>query len=322
MREEWLRCPHAFFRRHIQGLVKLPLVGPGEDLDGASTKSVHLHFGGALARGLEIVRRSWTADALPEIDCLQRGVDALILFWGDAVFTPTTRNEEAKTLANAILTLERYFVEWPLDDPMQRVGVRDGEPLVEFSGAAPIPGVYHPTSGDPLIYAGRFDAMIDRGKLWGLDDKTTGSNVNTDGWRAQWRLAGQFTGYTWLANQYGYGIDAFLIHGVQVLKTQTNFAEVIAPRPPWMVEVWLRQLQADVETMIEQYLSLLDTLNTSRIQKSGYSHSFPQALGHACVSFNHACTFLDDLCAQPNPDDWLGRFRVERWDPLRRAVDD
>jgi hypothetical protein len=316
MREDWLRCPHYFFRRHIQGLRATQLI------DGTETLpvSIHLHFGGCLARGLEVTRRAWVSDGLGEEQSLKAGAEALLIAWGAADMpAPTTRNEEAKSLDNCLLAHDAYFREWPLDDPMQQLGVAEGEPLVEFCGAIPIPGCFHPVSGDPLLYAGRFDGILNRGALWGLDDKTTGSSVASPGWRSQWKLNGQFTGYTWIAQEWGYSLAGFLIHGIQILKTDIRFAEVIAPRPRWMVETWLKQLQRDVRAMADSY-SILRM--QAEDEERANAHAFTQALGHACVHFNAPCSYLEDLCGQPNPDDWLDKFTVERWNPLRRAVDE
>jgi hypothetical protein len=317
MREEWWKCRHSFFRRHIQGLQHIPLGAPGEQPPDVN---IHLHFGGALARGLEITRKSWTQDGKSNDQAMQDGAEALITAWGEAILPPpTTRNEENKTLQSCLLAHQAYFREWPLDDPMQKVATAEGQAIVEFSGALPIPGCYHPVTKEQLLYSGRFDGMLDRGKLWGLDDKTTGSQVSSSAWRAQWQLNGQFTGYCWLAQGYGFRVSDFLVHGIQILKTDIRLAEVLCPRPAWMVEQWLGQLQADVKQMIVAYEVFILGLEVDGFIPS---HPFAQALGHACVSFNQPCQYLTDLCGQPNPDDWLDRFRVERWNPLRRKVDE
>lgn len=317
MREDWLRCPHNFFRRHVQGLRLVQLGAPGELAE--VPKSIHLHFGGALARGLEVTRRAWVADGVSEQQALQAGAEALMRAWGDDIMPePVTQSERNKTLQSCLLAHAGYFREWPLDDPMQQVAVREGEPLVESNGALPIPGCYHPVTGEPLLYAGRFDAILNRGKHWGLDDKTTGSSVDSEGWRKQWQLNGQFTGYTWLAREWGYGLDGFLVHGIQILKASLKFAEIVAPRPKWQVEQWLRQLQTDVQTMCLSYSQFINSTWDETLD----AHPYSQVLGHACVAFNKPCAYLDDLCGQPNPDDWLHRFTVQRWDPLHRSVEE
>lgn len=315
MREDWLRCPHFFFRKHIQGLRAAQLTGEGTV---EIPPSIHLHFGGCLARGLEVARRAYVEDGIDEHAAVLEGASALLTAWGDDSLlpAPTTRNEENKTLANALLALDRYFVEWPLDDPAQAIGSRGGKALVEFSGAVPIPGLFHPTTGEPLLYAGRFDAIVDRaGALWGLDDKTTGSNVESEGWRDQWRINGQFTGYTWIAREWGLDLTGFLVHGVQVLKGSTKFAEVITPRAKWQVEQWLAQMKADVAAMLKSWNDL--------VFAGDNPHAYSRLLGSGCVYFNKPCGFLDAICSQPNPEDWIeGNFLIERWNPLRRSVDE
>lgn len=311
MREDWLNCPHSFFRRHVQGLRLVKLGEPGTE--PTEPRSINLHFGGALAQGLEGTRLTWHLTG-NEDEALAQGAADLMRAWGDEPLpAPTTRTEEAKTLDACLLAHAGYFREWPLDDPMQTVAVVDGRPLVEFSGACPIPGCFHPTTGEPILYAGRFDAVLSRfGVLWGLDDKTTGSAVESDNWRSQWRLRGQFTGYCWLADAWGYHIRNFLVHGVQVLKTRCNYSEAVLDRPDWKINVWVKQLQDDVRNMVLQYENFLKYAHDI-----SYSHPFPQALGHACHSFNTPCSYLSNLCDQPRPDDFLDNYIVRRWDPLR-----
>lgn len=310
MRDDWWACPHLFFRRHIQGLRVAETHEPGSE--PTPHKSIHLHFGGALAAGLEETRKVYHETG-SENEALHMGGVAILRAWGDSpIPTPRTRTEEAKTLEGCVLAHHGYFREWPLDDPMQQPHVVEGRPLVEFSGALPIPDCLHPTTGQPVLYVGRFDSILNRfGNLWGLDDKSTGSNVESDSWRSQWSIRSQFTGYCWLAQGWGYPVNSFLIHGIQVLKTKCNYAEAMTERPRWMVDRWLAQLKADVGKMIKQYSLFLAA------QGDLQPHPFPQALGNACHHFNTPCAFLRDICLQPCPEDWLDQFVVERWDPLR-----
>jgi len=316
MYEQWKTCPHKFFRQTVQGL---QVADQGEPGTAPFVKpSIHLHFGSCMARGLEVTRREYCEGA-GYSEALSLGAEAIIKAWDSAgeLPSPRTRTEEAKTLDNCILAHSGYFREWDLDDPMQQTMIVDGKPLVELSGARPIPSSKHPVTGEPILYAGRFDAIVDRlGQPIGLDDKTTGGSVDSESWQQQWNLRGQFTGYIWLAEAWGYRIEQFLVHGIQVLKTKINYAEALQVRSWWAVERWLHQLQADVREMCAQYYYFLNFQQPEDHQQ--FAHPFGQRFGEACHHFNQPCAFAT-LCQEPNPEDFLDRYVVSRWDPLARG---
>lgn len=318
MYELWKTCPHKFFRATVQGLK--PAQRDPETGTLVTARNTHLHFGGALARGLEVTRKSYLrGDGQGE--SIENGAEALLDFWGtEPLPAPLNRNEANKTLDTALLAHNEYFRHFALDDPLYSI---PSEKHVEVSGAAPLPGCRHPTTHEPLLYAGRFDCINSRfGALWGHDDKTTGSNVESPSWQSQWTLTGQFTGYTWLAEQFGFRLSGFLIHGIQILTASLKFAECATPRTPFHVSTWLAQLQFDVQLMLRQYDAFL---NSAALDGSWPEppHPFAQRLGSACHHYNRPCGFLDDVCNQPNPEDWINRaFIIERWNPLERGVDD
>ena len=323
MYEEWKTCPHKFFRGTVQGLRLSEMGEPGTT--PTQHKSIHLHFGACIAKGLEVTRKEYFEGAGHNEAVACGGAGKVMAAWDaeGAIPAPRTRTEEAKTLDNCLLAHAGYFREWDLDDPMQQIMVVDGKPLVELSGARPIPGSKHPLTGEPILYAGRFDCtVLDRlGQPIGLDDKTTGGSVETDSWQQQWTLRGQFTGYTWLANGWGYPMEQFLIHGIQVLKTKMHYAECLEVRPWWQVERWLAQLQADLRTMTDQYAIFVGNApqpyNPTALEGP---HPFGQRFGDACHHFNTQCQYAR-LCQEPNPDDFLDHYVVSRWDPLRVSVD-
>jgi hypothetical protein len=304
MRSDWLKCGHSFFRRHVLGLAR-----PGV--------SVHLHFGACIARGLEVARRTYF-ETRDTSDALHNGCEAVIHAWGDFEAPDNlTRTAAAKTLSAALATLQAYFREWPLDEDPIQIHVHAGHPCIEYSGALPIPGSRHPDTGEPILYAGRFDLIGDyQHSVWGLDDKTTGSDPNSDFWRNQWKLRSQFTGYVWLAREYGVTLKGFIVRGMGVMKTDIKLGWALAPRPEWMIDAWLAQLQDDTEKMCQQYNNLNDNLSILPSTRYLHGHPFPQAFDTACADFG-GCTFLD-LCSSADPDAWLDTFEVRRWDPLTR----
>jgi hypothetical protein len=302
MRSDWRACPHRFFRRHVQGLV-----APGE-------VSVHLHFGGCLAKGLETARREFFVGGSPD-RALFNGCEAIIAAWGDFQGKPAPNvNEKKKSLEACILSLAEYFKTWPLESDDVTIHVHRGEPCIEFSFAVPIPGSRHPVTGDPILYAGRFDLIGDYLKaVWGLDDKTATSMSSAE----KWRLRGQFTGYCWGSREYGVSLAGFLVREVQILTHEIRCQQVQSIRPDWMIDAWQRQLQQDVNDMCVQW----DHLSSGRwTEAAGFAHPFPQAFDNACHDFNHPCAFVD-LCSSEHPDRWLDNFDVRRWDPLTRTED-
>lgn len=300
MLSSWKKCPHAFFRQHVQGLAR-------------ARPNVHLHFGGAVARGLEVARRAFVTHGDPK-DALTDGCEAVIQAWGTDFdeFIPATRTEKNKTLSNALLAVQEYFREWPLDDDEVTIHTHNGEPCVEFSFALPIPGSRHPYTGEPLLYAGRFDFIGDyQRSIYGVDDKTASVDPRNDMWRNQWKLRGQFSGYCWGAREYGMSMKGFLIRGMGVLTDSVRCGQVIVARPPWMVDAWLAQMQMDVATMCDQYKYM-----TQRHPDITRPSAFPQAFADACADFG-GCSFLD-LCASEDPSVWYGEYVERRWNPLTR----
>jgi hypothetical protein len=164
-----------------------------------------------------------------------------------------------------------------------------------------------------------------RDTLLGLDDKTTGALG--EHWRNQWQLRSQFTGYCWGAREYGVTLDGFRVRGIGILKGQTKFDYVDTPRPQWMVDRWLAQLQHDVTLMCAQYAELASGEARASLDNSAASldsgpsmsrpHPFGQNFDHACSDFS-GCEFLD-LCGSATPESWLSEYTVDRWAPLERA---
>ena len=291
MRSSFLLCPHHFFRRHCQGLVV-----PREAI------SVHLHFGGCLARGLEATRRSYHSTGSPE-EAVLRGTEALIQHWGDYIppIDPT-RSEATKTLDACVLALHDYFVEWPLaTDPVQ-IAVIEQEPCIEFSGAIPIADLRHPVTNEPLLYSGKFDLLgVFENAHWGLDDKTTGYAVSN--WADQWKLRGQFTGYSYIAREWGVPLAGFLVRGIQPLARSTRLIPtVLISMPPWKLDQWMAQLIHDVQRMLSYW-------------ETG---KWPQILDAGCYRYNRTCEFMP-LCSSPHPERWEGEYNVEHWDPIPRG---
>jgi PD-(D/E)XK nuclease superfamily len=266
-------------------------------------QSVHLHAGGAWAKGLETAREAFYGDGLPESNSIGLGLEALITEYGS--FDP---GNSSKSLDRLIEAFAYYFSAFPLPtDPVQPYRRKDGKPMVEFSFALPldINRVRHPVTGEPIIYSGRADMIATyAGAVSVYDDKTT-SQLG-DSWAKQWNRRSQFTGYAWAAREYGIPVSQVVVRGIAILKTMVKHAEAITLRTPHHVAEWHEQACRDILRAIEAW-------------KSGY---WDVNLAEACSAYG-GCLFMQP-CMSSNPEPWLtgGNYSVRVWNPLTRKEEE
>lgn len=287
MRSDWASCECKFMYAHLKHLRK-------------STSNIHLHFGGCLARALEVTRKEFFQNGRSEKDALSKGLYELIKVWGLDWDDPPS---DKKTLASCCDALVSYFERYPLSqDPIQPLMIQ-GKPAVEMSFAVPIPGCFHPVDNEPLIYAGRFDMVgMFNNAVFAIDEKTSGALGSY--WRNNWRLRAQLSGYCWGLRSYGIAAQGAIIRGIGIMARDITFEQVIETRTQWDIDRWLEQLQRDVQQAIKAW-------------KNG---EYNQSLGDACTSFG-GCTYIE-LCESQHPERWESNFIVSKWDPLHRSVDD
>lgn len=270
--------------------------------------SIHLHAGGAFAKGLEMARRAFYEENLSSFQAIAIGREALIEEYG-TFDTDFGYLDHAKSCAGMLRAFEDYFFQYSLDhDTLVPITTPDGSRGIEFSFAAPI-DILHPVTGNPILYAGRFDMLaVEDGVQWGVDEKTTGSLGES--WNKQWDLASQFTGYTWGAHRYGFPIVGFRIRGIGLLKTKITHAQPIIYRPQWMVDRWYKQLLRDVQMMVALWEN-----------DPGDGSEFDFDLDAACSSYG-ACPYKK-LCMSPQPEDWVKvGFKTSDWSPLQHKPEE
>lgn len=293
MREAFFACPTKWWRSFAQNLAPIQ-------------PSVHLHAGAAFASGLEVTRKTYYANgrASPE-EALYAGTKALVAAYGNFI-PPETGSGAVKTCSRMVEALEAYFDRFPLTTETLVPDLTINGPTVEFTFSIPLPGYTNPDTGDPILYAGRFDMLAKRGgSYYIVDEKTTTSLGVT--WASQWDLASQLSGYCWAARQYGFPVVGAVIRGVGLLKTETKFIEVPVFRPEFQIDRWYEQLQRDISRMIAQYIEFKQD-----------SVPFDMALGHSCSNYG-GCPFRI-LCQSNEPDNWIdGRYTVRTWDPLHKG---
>lgn len=262
--------------------------------------NIHLVAGGAFAKGLEVARRAFYQYKKSTIEAERLGRLALIEDYGDEEMDPARSGD--KSLEGMLRGFEAYMLEYPLgQDTIVPYIAPNGEAAVEFSFAVPIPGTKHPETGNPLLYAGRFDMLgVFNNQLYVVDEKTTSSLG--DKWARQWDLDSQFTGYCWAARQYGYHVNGAIIRGVGLLKTKTTHAEAIISRAPWTVDRWLEQLQWDIQDMIAMWKA----------------NRYKLALDKSMCDAYSGCPYKV-LCESPEPERWRKtHFKVSVWNPLSK----
>ena len=286
-RKDLVSCAYKFWIKRVR---KLKYRGT----------SPHLHFGGCYAKGLEITRKAYYGEKLPEDTAICLGGEAIINQWGD-YSPPEVGSARLKTMSACLEVHSDYFREYPFDEDFLRPVIgEDGKPAVEFSFAVPIPDLVHPEGG-PILYAGKFDMLAEHVEQDGffIDDEKTAGQLG-DAWAKNWVLASQMTGYKWGAEQFGFPISGICIRGVSVQVKGIKHVQIIEQRDNWMVDRWLKQLQRDVQRAV-------------RMWEDDY---WDLALDDACSSYG-GCDLLG-VCTSKNPERWLAAdFEDDDWSPLK-----
>lgn len=263
--------------------------------------SVHLHAGGAFARGIEVARRSFYEQGKSPDASITDGCLALTEFYGNFDCPADSPKSSLRMMGALEYTLT---VAFPLaDDPAQPLTFPGGSRGIEFNFVEPLESA-HPESVDPLLYCGRFDQIVHfSGQAFGEDDKTT-SQLGAS-WSRQWDLRSQFTAYCWGAKQAKIHLEGFLVRGTSILKTKYDHAQAITYRPQWMVDQWYEQL-------ISRDLPLM--------KRMWEQDDWSMNLDHACTEYG-GCVFRQVCLSRPSERiQWLeSGFERRRWDPVTRT---
>jgi len=217
-------------------------------------------------------------------------------YWGE--FEPPAHKQQ-KSLERVLGALASYFDQWPIGTDYIRPHQWHGGDGIELTFALPME-IAHPETGEPLLYAGRFDMLAEyQGQLWVEDDKTTSQLGPT--WGDKWNLRGQFTGYCKAAHSFDLPVAGAIIRGTSFLKNSFGHAEAITARPKWMIDQWWEQLHRDTERMILCW------------QEGFYDQNFSDS----CDAFA-GCQFAR-LCLTQEPEEWIaGHYATRIWDPLAK----
>ena len=258
-------------------------------------ESTHLIAGGAFALGLEVTRKAFYEQSLPFSEAFELGVIAIVTEYGEH---DPHKKLAAKGVWNIVAAFEYYFRIWPIDKVLVPFKLATGKYAIEFSFAIPT-NVMHPVTGDPILYAGKFDmvAQHEAGLLYVVDEKT--STQLGDYWLTRWRMSNQMTGYIWAARKHGIDVKGAWIRGIGILSRNLTSANVPTLRPLWRIAQWERNMELTLNKMILSW-------------KHG---QYQQNLDQACSAYG-GCSYLA-LCEVPNPEEWIGvNFYANTWSPL------
>lgn len=287
----WRSCKRKAYFGNFRSLIPAPGV------------SIDLVAGAAFAKGLEVARRHYYHLGDPPGLAEERGLMALIQAYGDVDPGPAKEQKSWYRMAGAYAF---YLDNFPLGkDPIQPLHGYEG---IEFSFAVPL-SLLHPDTGDPLLFAGRFDLLgTYQGATWGLDDKTCSQLGPT--WADQWSLRGQFIGYTWAARQYGFKLNGMIVRGLACYKNDYAVGQAIEYFPDWIIQEWETQLYLDISEMISAYQVICnEELRTE---------TFPKNFGESCTTYG-GCPYRQ-LCRRENFELWIPNNYTEReWNPLDKG---
>lgn len=298
IREAFRVCPQKFYWAHVRNLVP-------------AYPSIHLHAGASFAKGLEVARRTFYENKTSAFEAERAGVSALIEAYG-TFDADNDMLDSNKSLSNLLRGYEDYFMEYKLgEDSIQPFMTPEGKAALEFSFTIPT-NIPHPDTGDPILYAGKFDMLgqsSDGGSLWVVDEKTT-SQLGAQ-WANQWDLNSQFTGYCMAAREFGYPVVGAMIRGVGLLKTKITHQQVPVYRSQWQIDRWWTQLHRDIRMM----LALWQADNSAQGDAEGSGAEYDFALGSACTSYGN-CPYKK-LCMSPTPEQWLAvDYKPSDYNPL------
>lgn len=285
-------CPQKFFKEYFLHLK-------------AKELSVHLKAGGAFATGVEVARREFFENGLDASTAIGKGLLALLKSYGDFV-PPSDSAKSPERMAGAF---EFYFANYPLEKGLNEpIVLPGGKRAIEFSFAHPLP-VTNPETGDPILYCGRMDAILEFADQPFITDEKTTSQLGAT-WSRQWDLRSQFTGYAWGCRESGIKVAGAIIRGVSILKTKYETQQAITYRPEWQIDRWYEQTVLLIADIKARWSELRGEAKTYQ--------AFPYSLDHACTDFG-GCAFRQ-VCSTQDEGSWLETyFERRQWNPLTRV---
>ncbi len=105
----------------------------------------------------------------------------------------------------------------------------------------------------PILYGGRSDMIANYNDQWLciLDEKTTGAFYGD--WASIWGMRGQFLGYCFAGQTYGYATTRAVIRGIAILKTKYNHLQVIEEYSQWQIDRWWETANKKIAKMVQAW---------------------------------------------------------------------
>jgi hypothetical protein len=185
--------------------------------------------------------------------------------------------EDKRSLASGVKILKAYFKHYA-DDGLEVYRDESGKPYVERECEF----IMHEDAEKVIKFHGTIDIILRNtisGQLFVADHKTTAALGSA--FYNRIKPNHQYTGYIWAAREcLGIHTDSFLVNGIQVAKTKSEFA-----RQP---------TQRNEEDFAELKIAMIDA--SERMLKAIKTGIFPMNSG-ACTNYGQ-CSFYE-ICSAP-----------------------
>ena len=285
-------CAQKFFNEYILCLASVGI-------------SPDLHAGGAFAHGLHHARVAFYEHGLNRTESALAATRAFMQYYGDY----EAPDNHPKDFVNTLCALLDYFEFYPFDaDPIQPIMLANGKPAVEFTFAIPTE-VMHPTTNQPIIYGGRCDMLGTYNSVGVIVDEKTTKAMGPQ-WAKNWSMRGQFIGYVYAAQYYGYDISTALVRGIAIQKTQYKHMQVIETYSQWQIERWWLHVHEKLNRMVAYW-----KMQAKYSDRSPHA-MWPYSYGDGCSSYS-GCPYLH-LCTVESPPQWYGDYARRVWNPLEK----
>lgn len=263
-------------------------------------ENTHLIAGAAYASGLEVFRFQYFFERKPVQEAMILGILEVIKSYGMHEPDARLQKKDCETVCAALCF---YVLKFNPEQEKYRPFLLNGEPTVEFSFAIPLP-ISHPDTGQPIIYAGRADQIVENvdNRLIYLEDDKTTSQLGASFFKTV-DLSGQFTGYQWAAMEHGIDVRGTLIRPLAFYENRLDATELVTYRSSAEIMSWFK-----------------DTCNKLEQAKNFYKQQyFPHDFGELCSSYG-GCPYFD-VCKLQSPSLLASQFEQRVWLPhLRKDV--
>lgn len=215
------------------------------------SKSHHLTFGGLYASGVERyahLRSKGLSHDAAVLGVVRWVLEASGSRTDDGGWVPWTSGDPIKNRYTLVRTLV-WTMEEHVNSPFRTVTLANGKPAVELSFNFPA----FELDGEVISLAGHLDQVVELdGKLWVLDDKTSGSAL-TASYFARYTPDNQMSLYS-IAGKVilEKPIAGVLVRAAQIGVNFARFATAQVTRPPAVLAEWLEDTKAWIR-LAKQY---------------------------------------------------------------------